>query len=131
VIWKEWILDILLAGLLGILAYRISRSKVAVWIWILPMVWFGLRLLSLVPTLGGRGQPGLWYEVSGEDCVHGMTDMGCANFFLFTIPFIRSLAYSFGTLIGMGPPTAQFAKGEGRRANCEKRIAKSEPTADG
>jgi hypothetical protein len=53
--------------------------------------------------------------------------MGCANFSLFTIPFIRSLAYSLGTLIGMqfvGPLTAQFANGE-------ERIAKSESKADG
>jgi hypothetical protein len=62
VIWKEWILDILLAGLLGILAYRISRSKVGVWVWILSMVWFGLRLLSLAPTLRGHGQTVSWYE---------------------------------------------------------------------
>jgi hypothetical protein len=115
VIWKEWILDILLAGLLGILAYRISRSKVAVWIWILPTVWLGLRLLSLVSTLGGRGQTALWYEVSGGDCVHGIRDMGCANFFLFAIPFIRLLAYSIGALTAMQfaqPLTAQFAKDE-------------------
>ncbi len=100
VIWKEWILDILLAGLLGILAYRISRSRLGLLVWILPAIWFGLRLLFIVPVVhGSHGQLSLWYETSGQDCVHRITDYGCANFFVFTVPLLRSVAYAVGTLL--------------------------------
>lgn len=102
VIWREWTLDILLAGLLGILAYRISRSRLALWVWILPGLWFGLRLLLIVPVVhSSQGQTRLWYEISGQDCVHRITDYGCVNFFAFTIPFLRALAYSVGTFLAI------------------------------
>lgn len=103
VIWKQWMLDIALAGLLGLLAYRISRSRLGAWVWVLPTIWFGLRVLSLVPTVHIMGthpnNPSLWYEISGQDCVNRISDSGCINFFAFTIPFIRSVAYSIATLI--------------------------------
>jgi len=105
VIWKEWILDIAFAGLLGLAAYRISQSRLAVWIWVLPTIWFGLRVLSPVPTVLIHGShpnsAGLWYEISGQDCVHRVSDSGCVNFFAYTVPFVRSLAYSLGALIGI------------------------------
>ncbi len=111
VLWKEWILDILLAGLLGILASRISRSRLALWVWILPAVWFGLRLLSIVPVIHSRqGQISLWYEISGQDCVHRITDYGCVNFFTFTIPLLRSAAYSLGASIALVFHRAHEAK---------------------
>jgi hypothetical protein len=111
VIWKEWIIDITVAGTLGLLACRISRSRLGSWVWILPALWFGLRVLSLVPTNPVHGNHpnslGLWYEISGQDCVMRASDSGCVNFLAYTIPFIRSVTYSLAAMIGarfLAPP---------------------------
>jgi hypothetical protein len=128
VIWKEWVLDIVLGGLLGSLAYRISRSKVALWVWVLPSAWFLVRVLSLIPVRQSLSalsvNTGLWYEISGQDCVHRLSDMGCSNFFAFTVPLIRSIGYSLGTLICMftlrrvtRDSTESKGNGEDRRAD--------------
>jgi hypothetical protein len=103
VIWKEWLLDIAIAGSLGFCAYRISRSRLGAWVWVLPSVWFTFRVLPLLLTTHTSvlfHSPTLWYEISGQGCVNGLRDFGCINFFVFTVPFTRSIVYSAGTLIG-------------------------------
>ncbi len=105
VIRREWILSVTVAGLLGFFAWHISKSRMALWIWILPAAWFALGVLSLLPTLHGQSallqNRGLWYEISGLSCVAGPKEIGCRDFFLFTIPFLRCAAYSLGTFLAM------------------------------
>jgi len=105
VISKEWIVSIVCAGTIGFLTYRTWRSEIGLWIWILPAAWFAIGVLLLRPTLRSQSalspNHGLWYEISGLSCVGGLREIGCRVFFLQTTPFIRSAAYSIGTLIGM------------------------------
>jgi hypothetical protein len=42
---------------------------------------------------------GVWYQFSGLGCGNGIRALECRNFFLFTVPFIRGVAYSFGAFI--------------------------------
>jgi hypothetical protein len=95
VIRKEWILSVTCSSALGFLMYGMSRSRLGIWVWVLPTVWFVLGALSLLAS--GRW----WYQLSGSDCVNRVTNLGCAHFFSYTVPFIRSIAYSIGTLVGV------------------------------
>ena len=104
VIWREWILSIVCAGLIGFLTYRTWRSKIGMWVWALPTAWFGFGVLMLLGTIHAQSalspNHGLWYEISGQSCAAGMVEIGCRVFFLCTIPLLRSTGYSVGTLIG-------------------------------
>ncbi len=99
ILWKEWSLSLLCAALLGFFILRTWRMSAAKWTWILPSVWFGLRLVLALLVRVGQGiftGESIWSQFSGTDCVNGMRSIGCRNFFLFTIPFIRGVSYSGG-----------------------------------
>ena len=122
VIAREWAMSIVCAAVIGLLMYRTWRWRPAIWVWIIPAVWFAFGTLMIWPSahrqsvLGPGG--GLWYEISGSACVNGIRDMGCRTFFAFTIPFVRAMAYSIGALAGF----RLFA-------GCNELGAKSEPVA--
>ena len=59
---------------------------------VLPAVWFALKLLLAL----GKGS--LLFQFSGEACVNGVRPIGCINWFVFTIPFVRSF-YSLGAYV--------------------------------
>jgi len=42
------------------------------------------------------GKGSLLFQFSGEACVNGVRPIGCINWFVFTIPFVRSVFYSLG-----------------------------------
>lgn len=93
VIRKELILSFICSSAIGFLMYGMCRSRLGIWAWVLPTMWFALGMLSLLPS------GGLWDQLSGADCVNGPN--ACRYFFLFTVPFVRSIAYSVGTLVGL------------------------------
>lgn len=67
------------------------------WVWVLPTLWFGLNILLLMNRFGGA-----WYYLSGVACAEGFArPSSCTEWFFATIPFIRAVAYSLGTLAGM------------------------------
>jgi len=99
ILWKEWILSLTCAAFIGFFMWRTWRVSAAMWVWILPTLWFALRFLPALfasqshSALIGRG---LWGQFSGAACDGGTHAMGCLNFFVFTIPFVRGASYSFG-----------------------------------
>src|SRR5450755_4222921 len=123
VIATEWAMSIVCAAVIGLLMYRTWRWRPAIWVWIIPAVWFAIETFMIWPSahrqsvLGPGG--GLWYEISGSACVNGIRDRGCRAFFVFTIPFIRAVAYSIGTFAGFWLFAGHNELGE-----------KSEPAAD-
>lgn len=79
----------------------VHRVSAAMWVWILPSLWFALRFLPALfasqshsALIGGR----LWGQFSGAACEGGTRALGCINFFVFTIPFVRGVLYSVGAL---------------------------------
>jgi len=99
VLWKEWTLSLLCAGFIGFFMWRTWRGSAAKWVWVLPGVWFGLWLVlalsaSHSPSVLVGG--GLWDQFSGAACDGGLRASGCRNFLVFTIPFVRGVAYSIG-----------------------------------
>ena len=91
VLWKEIILSIVLAALLGFGMWRTWRSKAATWTWVIPAIWFIVGLVAVA----GRGIWGPLFLSSAS----AMGAAGMRSFFLFTIPLIRAVAYSGGAYI--------------------------------
>lgn len=105
VLWQEVIMSICCAGLIGFGAYMGWRSKVGAWIWIVPTAWFAFHALSVVSLKQSQSvlaqTGGLWAQIFGFDCTDQAAVTYCRNFFEFTVAFVRSLAYSLGTLVGI------------------------------
>jgi len=103
-LWKWWSLDFLCAAGLGFSISRFWRSGSAVWTWVLPVLWFTVRFVPI--ALSGENQSVLldhsvWSQFSGSGCTTGMQSLGCQNFFLFTLPLIRGIAYSLGAFLSL------------------------------
>ena len=88
IVRKEWILSVLCAASIGFSMRLAWRNDVARWVWVLPALWFGFRVVFS----GGS-------SFSGSGCVNGSRSLGCENFFVFTIPFIRGTFYSLGAWV--------------------------------
>jgi hypothetical protein len=92
VIWKECILSILCAALIGFGMGRAWRNSAAKWTWIPAAAWFAFGL-----AVAGRG------DVLGRLSVFGSgNNLGAAevrSFFAFAIPLIRAISYSAGAHI--------------------------------
>ena len=90
ILWKEWSLSIGCAAVIGFAMWPTWRSRAAPWTWVLPTLWFGVKFVLAI----GRGP--LLFQFSGEACVDGVRPGGCINWFVFSIPFVRSIFYSLG-----------------------------------
>jgi hypothetical protein len=90
ILWKEWSLSIGCAAVIGFGMWRTWQSRVAHWTWVVPALWFGARFIVAI----GHGP--LLFQFSGEACVDGVRPIGCINWFVFSMPFVRSVFYSLG-----------------------------------
>jgi hypothetical protein len=94
-----WSLSVLFGLLAGFFAYQIFRFAAAKWIWVLPALWFSLRVLLFLGA--GLGFKTTWDTVSGNACAYLTAASGCQlTFFVFTIPFLRSASYAAGAYVG-------------------------------
>jgi hypothetical protein len=111
VIVKEWALSILLAGGLGFLAYRTLRTKTARIIWILFFLWFAFGVAAHLGVSNHQVSVGsLWGQFSGIECAVSLRNLDCQTFFLFTIPFVRGVAYSSGAVLAAWVYKVTFAR---------------------
>jgi hypothetical protein len=104
ILWKEWSLSIGCAAVIGFGMSRTWRSDVAQWTWVLPAVWFGIKFILAI----GKGS--LLFQFSGKACVDGVRSVGCINFLVFTIPFIRGVFYSLGAYASLVFQSARRAQ---------------------
>jgi hypothetical protein len=84
--------DTVVAVLLGFSVFRRFKTRTAKWVWIIAALWLLTRAFLLLSS-GGFS---LWAQFSGVACAQGTRAMGCINWFLFTIPFVRTASYSAG-----------------------------------
>jgi len=99
ILWKEWILSLLCAGFIGFFTWRTWRGSAAMCAWILPSLWFAFMFLLALPANQRQSVlvgAGLWAQFSGAACGSGLRALGCRNFFVITIPFVRGISYSAG-----------------------------------
>jgi|ERR1019366_220019 hypothetical protein len=102
ILWKEWILSLLCAAFIGFFMWRTWRGSAAMWAWILPCLWFAFMFLLALPASQKQSvlvSGGLWTQFSGAACDGGSHALGCRNFFVITIPFVRGVAYSAGACL--------------------------------
>jgi hypothetical protein len=100
-LWKEWTLSIVCAACLGLAVHRIWKTSAAKWTWVLPSFWFLIRIVpALLSTTDHSvlvADNGIWFQFFGLGCSNGFRALQCLNFFVFTIPFVRAVAYSLGS----------------------------------
>jgi len=90
IVQKEVTLSVLCAASIGFSMRFAWRTDVAKWVWVLPALWFGFKLLLSF----GSGR--LWEQFSGAGCVNGSRSLDCRIFLVFTIPLARGVSYSAG-----------------------------------
>jgi hypothetical protein len=104
VLWKIWTLSIGLAAVIGFGMWRTWHSNAAKWTWTLPSIWLAVAVLAFI----GAGQSSVFSPsptsqigslFSGRECVYDNSAVGYRYFYLFTIPFIRGVAYSAGAFV--------------------------------
>jgi predicted MFS family arabinose efflux permease len=93
VIRREWILSIGIAGALGYTVQRIWRNAATRWSWIIPSLVFLPWFILHIP--GGHVVP----LFSGYGCAVQLRGLSCIEFFRFTVPFVRGIAYSATSLL--------------------------------
>ena len=101
VLWKMWILSPLCAAVIGFYMWRTWRTPAAVWVWVLPGLWFALLFIPALVAGASRGVlgEGVWREFSGSACADGVHSLGCLKFFVGTIPLVCGVAYSIGAYV--------------------------------
>ena len=93
---KIWILDTVCAAFLGFLIGSRWKRSAALWVWVLPGLWFtAVFLLALASSrahsiFSSETVTGRFF---GSDCVQG-SRVGCQYFWVFTIPLVRGVCYS-------------------------------------
>jgi hypothetical protein len=93
ILWREYVLSIGCAAFIGFGMWRTWRSHLAFWTWVLPALWFAAKFLLAIRA------GSLLFQFSGKACVEGVRPIGCINWFVFTMPFIRSVFYSLGAYV--------------------------------
>jgi hypothetical protein len=94
VVRKEWLLSAGCSMAIGALMYRTWRSRLARWVWVAPFLWFAFGALMLLPT------GDVWRKLFALDHSIFSSPSEWRYFALFTVPLIRSIGYSIGTLLG-------------------------------
>jgi hypothetical protein len=93
IIWKELILSIVCAALIGFFMWRTWRSSAAKWIWVLAAPWFVFGYLTIARSAN------VWGRLSGLSSESVLCAPDVRTFFAFTIPLIRAISYSLGAYI--------------------------------
>jgi hypothetical protein len=97
IVLREWIISIGFAASIGFLVQKRWRSIMARWVWVVPCLWF---LLKVAVYAGAQPKSviiennSLFLHFSGLLCSQGIHDYECYDFLFFTLPLIRSISYS-------------------------------------
>jgi hypothetical protein len=93
ILWKELVLSVICATLIGFAMWRTWRNSAAMWTWILPTVWFAFGCLA---TAGDSNFWGTLFPF-GSGSLPGKPEV--RGFFLFTVPMVRAVSYSVGAYL--------------------------------
>ena len=94
VLTREWILSTIITGALGFYLNWRWPHKASIWIWIVPMAFLSLRILSFPPDIRDISRHFFY-----PDCVDHLDS--CHDFFMFTVPALRTTIYSLAALISL------------------------------
>ena len=109
--------SVLLPAVIAYFMFDGLRSSTAKWVWVLPSLLFafGVLVFSGTHTSSILGES-MWARFSGHTCGVTLQRGPCQYFFIFTIPFVRSISYSTGASIraatqNAGPEPADVPTG--------------------
>jgi hypothetical protein len=91
VLTRAWLFGPIIAALLGLFVGRRWFPKTAAWIWLLAAALFAFRAL-LYKASGASVLNPFWGHFFAPDCL--IDRHACTDFFVFTIPLVRTAAYS-------------------------------------
>jgi hypothetical protein len=89
---KAWILDVTVEAVLGVIVQHSRENPVIRWSWVIPAVAFAARALTYPDSASN-----IFGHFSGQSCAIELQGAPCTDFFLFTVPLIRGLSYSFAS----------------------------------
>jgi hypothetical protein len=121
-LWQDIVTGFVCAAFLRLIATKISRERLGVWVWVAIVPFF---ILHIVSTLAGGSADSvlapahdIWARIFGFDCIDERYVGQCGNFFEFTVPLVRTVAYSLGAVIGfqafVPSPQGETASSPGR-----------------
>jgi hypothetical protein len=90
VLVRAYTISAVVAFVLGFFVYRQWKPSMARWVGLGGLCWFLLGALLSV------GRSSLWDQMSGTACESGLEAIGCRKWFVFTLPALRTVLYSFG-----------------------------------
>ena len=100
VVSRTWIISIVCSFLTAIFMTSALRSRTALWVWMLPAILLGLGTFARSGSYGaGVFGETLTAHFCGSGCAADPDPKECRDFFVFTVPSVRTLAYSVGALL--------------------------------
>jgi len=93
IVWKEIILSIVCAALIGFAIWRTWRNSAAKWTWVPAALWFAFGYLTIA------GGTNVWGRLSGFGSGSVLSAPDVRSFFASTVPLIRASSYSVGAYI--------------------------------
>ena len=100
IVLKAWIGSVAGAFLIALFMIRALQSKTALWVWVVPALWLAMGFMGWYGSHHGSiFEDTLLGRFSGNTCAITLDHRPCRDFLLFTIPFIRAVAYSAGSLL--------------------------------
>ena len=102
IIIRVWAVSVACAFLTALFMTPALRSKTALWVWVLPAVWFALGVMARSNSLS-RGVFGesLFAHFSGSTCASTLDTQACRDFLVFSVTLIRTGAYSAGAFLSL------------------------------
>ena len=102
VLWKGFVLSVVLAAFVGFAMWRTWQSTATLWTWTLAPVWLLIGISMYINSgqssvIASSTSAEIMSEFSGRNCAYN--GAGCGLFFSFSIPFIRAVAYSLGAFV--------------------------------
>ncbi len=92
---KAWSLDSTVAAVLGLILRYSRKDRMGTWAWLIPTTILICKALSYTSSFDA-----FFAHFSGRDCGIELQGISCTDFFIFTIPFIRGVAYSLASRLG-------------------------------
>jgi hypothetical protein len=93
-LWRLWLLDVVIAGCWGFVLQRFFKGRTALFVWVIPTMIF----VPIVFTYALHWNNPVSH-FSGRDCAIELRGSPCQDYYLFTVPFIRSLSSSLIALV--------------------------------
>ena len=102
IIIRVWAVSVLCAFFTALFMTPALRSKTALWVWVVPTLWFGLGLIARENSIPqGVFRETLFTHFSGAACANALDPRACRDFFLFSLTLIRAASYSAGALVSL------------------------------